>query len=186
MGRISQRQKDKRGTGRPLVNRTRLERGESVRCNKPAEGPIVIRGCNQEAHGSNAVAAPPLVDNDVLLGKEAAQVLSEDDFLQPVAIFWWYSVPHETWRFVVATKLYDNFGAQTAYLRIRKTLAKADLLDRLPLHKVWAAETTEPIVEAVRSLARTGAHKVTVTHVTTSTIHDVRVDDAVIYYVSSS
>jgi hypothetical protein len=97
---------------------------------------------------------PPLVEADLQLGAMVRDVLAGDPELRIRAAFWWYDEDRQDWLFATSTPLYESKGAQAAYLRVRKVLAANGLLDRLPLDRVWIVDDRNPILEAVRLLAR--------------------------------
>lgn len=46
---------------------------------------------------------------------------------------------------------YDKDGAQATYLRTRQILEKSDLLDKLPLERVWVISNKQPFLVEMQS-----------------------------------
>lgn len=93
--------------------------------------------------------SPALVERDRDIGRLAYSLFAQDDQLGLRAMFWWFGESHGAWKLYVATKFCDKRGPIATYMRLRKLLEKQGLLDVLPLDRIAAVSTNDPVVISV-------------------------------------
>ena len=120
-----------------------------------------------------------MVNDDLEVGRQAVEAFDE---LGPTAkcAFWFYRSESGEWRFVVATPVVDRDGPREAYAEIAKTLGQKDLLEKLPLTRVAAVGTRDPLVQLLRTVVRTGP-KISGIRFQKNVINGVHIEDAYIY-----
>ena len=87
-----------------------------------------------------------------MAGEKACHVLRADKALRISAALWWFDADTGDWKYLVTSPLYDEKGARAVYMRIGRLLRDAGLDETIPVWRVWATETTEPVVKALRKV----------------------------------
>ena len=91
-----------------------------------------------------------LVEAEIGLGRQALEALSVDDRLNVRSAMWMLDDNRQEWLFTISTSFYERHGAQAAYLRVRKTLEIAGLLDKIQLDRVAIISDNHPVISAIR------------------------------------
>lgn len=94
-----------------------------------------------------------LVEQDKVVGRSAFSAFSADADLGLRAMFWRFSESHDDWRLYVASKYCDKHGPRATYLRLRRLLERAGLLDDLSLDRIDVAATGDSSVPSLESLS---------------------------------
>lgn len=90
--------------------------------------------------------------DEIELGRNALQVLSGDEKLGILVAMWRYNENLQQLRFTLSSRLYEEKGSHTTYLRIRKALSENGLLEQLPLDRISLISDREPCLTAIRKL----------------------------------
>lgn len=120
-----------------------------------------------------------LVEKDISLGSRATDALSSDVDLRLQASFWWLSDDGDR-RLLLATPFYDKMGPYKTYLKIRKTIDRAGLLDELPLSRVLAISPSHSLVSDLRKLLGGSAKHIGIENVQIGSFH---IAGAYIYFL---
>jgi hypothetical protein len=93
----------------------------------------------------------PVVNPDIQLGEVVRDALLADPVLNVRAMMWWFDDSKQQLLYTLTTPVYEQRGAQAAYLRVRKVLEANQLLDKLPLDRVWIIDDRHPVLELIRN-----------------------------------
>jgi hypothetical protein len=94
--------------------------------------------------------------------------------------FWLYEAHDGDWRLVLVTPLVDTNGPLAAYSQVQRILRESNLIDRLPLRKIFVASPNLPLVRLMRTAIRTGPG-IGAVRFTRNAINNVMIEGALIY-----
>lgn len=126
------------------------------------------------------MAQATLLDSDIEAGRLLVEALDAADFHVSAAL-WVFNEEGEEYRLMVASPFVEKHGKHKAYTKIALVLVKSDLERRLPLIRVQAVRRDEPIVAAVRRVARTGERGLAGMRLTNNLVDGFYIPDVYVY-----
>ncbi len=103
-----------------------------------------------------------------------------DKQLNPIAVLWFYDEFSEAWKLMVASDVERTIGPRATYAKIRSVLEQNRLLNSLPLRRVIATSPRNPVIVALRTMAK-GATNLTISDVM---LNGILIPGAYIYKIT--
>ena len=125
------------------------------------------------------MAKKVLVDSAIEAGERFVRQLDSDG-VPVVAAFWLYSPQAENYQLFVALKSYEMDGPRKTYDKLRDSLLRVPLKDRVDWDDVSAISGSDYRVTSLSKLLRTGPG-IYAARVTSCMIDNNTIDDALIY-----
>ena len=132
------------------------------------------------------MAAPPLVEVDVKIGEQVAEAIWKDPILRPTGILWYYDEDASRWRLLIASEDARHRGPQAAYLRVRKLIKKAGLLDRLPLERIVVTDPSSFLLQSVGSEIQTPGNELAGLMFVDCTFQNLFVPGLYVYHLNNT
>lgn len=126
------------------------------------------------------MAPQALVESEIEVGRALVEALDKAGL--PVSIaMWYFDEEGGEYRFILAAPFVEKLGKRKAYLKLAVELERANLDEKLPLRRIEALHSDEPLATSVRKYVHSPANTIVGTRITGSYIEGVWIPDAYVY-----